>query len=396
MSITLNEILTLVGNLDDTAGFDAPRERFRRFLTEHVTDVTVAQPLIEACERSVGEQHHRALQDLVVLLGRFLGFETTFGRYEALAGAVKFDGQWRSRGRLDVVLELRTDQTAATNLESLTRSVSAVAATTQTEMDGRIGLCVVARHYAGRARLEQSVDAEKSRADLRVVSVQSLLSLAAAVGEARLAHDDIVRLLRSASDLDFVIGLLGRPASDERPQEQAEDSAVVALSVHAESACWVATITGNEMATPEQLLSSVIAKRRVLGICHAGTLRAEGAAGDWVCFYLFGKGIVGHAQLAEVVEDAGSVVRNAEDFSRVYRLAHVDLYAEPIAEALRASRPFLVPPEDVPLSGPCLSPISRQDFIAMTDRHQTTPSSDAAVTARNGDAAIERRLRSHA
>lgn len=32
MSVSLNEILDLVGQLDDTAGEDTPRERFRRFL----------------------------------------------------------------------------------------------------------------------------------------------------------------------------------------------------------------------------------------------------------------------------------------------------------------------------------------------------------------------------
>jgi hypothetical protein len=121
------------------------------------------------------------------------------------------------------------------------------------------------------------------------------------------------------------------------------------------------------------LLASVIAHRRVLGICHAGPLQSEGSPGDWVCFFLPGKGIVGHAQLASVIDNSGSVVRNAAQFSCVYRLSHVELYEEPIVQALRAGRPFAVPPGDVRLAGPCLAPIARQDFIALTTYREAVP-----------------------
>lgn len=47
MSVTLSQILTLVGPLDDSQAFDAPRERFRRFLTDNVTDVAALRALVE-------------------------------------------------------------------------------------------------------------------------------------------------------------------------------------------------------------------------------------------------------------------------------------------------------------------------------------------------------------
>src|SRR5207237_7017535 len=97
MSITLDELVLLVGRLDDSPGFDTPRERFRRFLLERVTDVHFAGALADECQRSPGDQPRRALQDAVVLLGRFLGFEPTFGTYRPLAGALRCDGQWRAR-----------------------------------------------------------------------------------------------------------------------------------------------------------------------------------------------------------------------------------------------------------------------------------------------------------
>src|SRR5262245_49907497 len=125
MNITLADLLPLVGRLDAAPGFDSPRERYRRVLLEHVTDIQTARVLIEECQRSVGEQRHRALQDLIVLLGRFMGFEITFGAYERSATLPKIDGQWRSRGLLDVVLELTTDQTPQASPDDLARALLA-------------------------------------------------------------------------------------------------------------------------------------------------------------------------------------------------------------------------------------------------------------------------------
>ena len=132
-----------------------------------------------------------------------------------------------------------------------------------------------------------------------------------------------------------------------------------------------------ESAGPDRLLRSVIAHRRVLAICHADRFHAEGSPGDWVCFFVPGKGMVGHAQLMSVIEDSASVVRQASRFSRVYRLAEVMLYEQPVVQALRAERPFAVPPVDVPLAGACLAPIARQDFLALTT-HREGPAVQAS------------------
>jgi hypothetical protein len=355
MTVTLDELLSLVGRLDDSPGFDSPRERFRRFLLEQVTDVSTARALLDDCQRSVGEQRHRALQDLIVIVGRLLQFEIVFGRYDRAQIA-----QWKSPGQLEIVLELRTDQTGAASLESLERAVAAA----REDRERRIVLCVMARHYAGRERLHQSAQAQP--VNVRVVSVRSLLSLANHIAAKRLTHTDVVALLRSGLALDFVIELLDRPVSNDRPGPSLIDLERGRAPEPQQPAFWVATITSNEVAEAAQLLSSVIAHRRVLAICDAGRFRSQGSPGDWVCFFLHDRGIVGHAQLGSIVDDSEHVVRNADQFSRIYRLAHVTLYQEPIVRALRGERPFTVPPADVPLAGPCLTPIARQDFLALT------------------------------
>ena len=92
MSITLNQILALVGKLDDSPGTDTPRERFRHFLKENVNEVGQVRDYIEECLRTSGDQYNRALQDLVNYLGRLLEFEVTFGRYQGVQGQIGFDG----------------------------------------------------------------------------------------------------------------------------------------------------------------------------------------------------------------------------------------------------------------------------------------------------------------
>ena len=377
MSITLDELLLLVGRLDDAPGFDTPRERFRRFLIERVTDVPTATALIDDCQRSVGEQRHRALQDLIVMVGRLLGFEVTFGTYEASADALEVDGQWRSPGLLDVVLEIRTEQTSSATLDGLAR---ATAAAPGAGLEPRIGLCVVARQYAARARLSRALDVSRLP-DIRVVTVASLLALAAQAAADRLVHAEVVKLLHSGVALDFVIDLLDRPAASSQSVELAAEQGPPAPAAPREPAYWIATITGNEVAAPEQLLASVIAERRVLAICPWGKLRGEGSPGDWVGFFVPGKGLVGHAQLESIVDDSTKVVRHARRFSCVYRLERVTLYERPILQALRADRPFAVPPADVPLIGPCLAPIARQDFLALMTFRGGAESFERSATA---------------
>jgi hypothetical protein len=363
MSISLAELLPLVGCLDDAPGFDTPRERFRRFLLERVTGLPDARALIDECQRSVGEQRHRALQDLVVLLGRLLGFGIMFGTYGP-TGDLDVDGSWKSPGLLTLVLELRTEQTSSATLDELARAVAAAAAN-RVGNETVLGLCVVARQYAARGKLTQLIATETQFADLRVLSVRSLLTLAANASAGRIAHAEIVELLRSGFARDLVIDLLDRPVADRAHSSNVAPEPPAAVERH-EPAFWMATIAGDEMAEPEQLLASVIAHRRVLAVSRTRGSHGQGSAGDWVGFFLADKGIVGHAQLASVVEDGASVIRHAERFSRVYRLAHVTLYAQPIVEAMRSGRPFAVPPPGSPLAGSYLAPIAREDFLALT------------------------------
>jgi hypothetical protein len=366
MSLSLAELLPLVGRLDDAPGFDSSRERFRRFLLERATHLPTIHTLVEECQRSVGEQHHRVLQDLIVVLGRVLRFGVTFGTYERSSDDLNAHGRWRSAGLLDVVLQIETDHTAAT-LEPLARAVAANRAAGE---QSTIGLCVVARQSAARGKLATLI-AQGEFPDIRVVSARSLLSLAAHASADRVSHAEVVELLRTSAALDFMIDLMTRPGGGDRSSEVGAEERSRAPVPDPQPACWVAIISGDAMVTPERWLASVIAARQVLAVCAGDQTRAHGSPGDWVCFFLANKGIVGHAQLAYEVEDGARVVRHGEKFGRVYRLAHLTLYDQPVVQALRAGRPFAVPSAAAPFAGSSLAPIARQDFMALTTSSAT-------------------------
>jgi len=124
MSVTLKQILDLVGKLDDSPGDDTPRERFRRFLKENVKEVGQVRDYVEECIRTSGNQHNRALQDLVNYIGHLLGFEVTFGRYQGVPGQIGFDGHWKSPTGFHIVVEVKTTEVYAIKTSTLINYVN--------------------------------------------------------------------------------------------------------------------------------------------------------------------------------------------------------------------------------------------------------------------------------
>jgi hypothetical protein len=210
MNLTLQEILTLVGRLDDAPGFDTPRERFRLYVAERVTDGSRITALLGECQDALGDQHVRARQDLIVMLGRFLGFDVTFGGCQAETGSVRLEGQWRSRRQARIVVEVRSEQTRDSDVEDLSRIVATLAAGLPPDVEERcVGLCVTTPFYVARRRLE-SLLADREPRNVRCISVDSLSWLAAMASAGRLAHADVLRLLTTGTDCDSMIDVLRR------------------------------------------------------------------------------------------------------------------------------------------------------------------------------------------
>src|SRR5580704_15623394 len=212
MGVTLDQILMLTGRLDDASGFDSARERFRRFLLDHVREPAMARVLIDECRHAPGDTHRRALQDLVVLLGRFMGFHARFGsglRSQVAGGC----GEWQSPA-LHVIVDVHEDPPNGADLAALSHAVTAVPGppTEPTEPHPPVvGLCVMTSLVVGRPLLEPTV---ASSGTVTVVSLSALLSVTALASTGRATHDDVVRLLTSSTPVGFTMELLERCVDD--------------------------------------------------------------------------------------------------------------------------------------------------------------------------------------
>jgi len=434
MSVTLNQILMLVGTLDDSPGFDAPRERYRRFLTEHVAEISTLSALVDDAQRLVGEQPHRALQDAIVVLGRFLGFETTFGTYQHLAGAIHYEGQWRSRHRLHVLLEILSEQTERIDPDDTSRALAALAANTLDDAP-RIGMAVVTPLFAARGHVDAAEAPDlAAKANRRIVSTRSLLWLAAAVSAGRMKHEEVVALLLSGQSIDMVVELLRRFSGQtdapnaavgngsakaspyegslyEAPSDEggrrhtdapepivearlpADTSVVADAGSSSAPAFWAVSVDRSQAAGFEQLVQSAVARRRVLGVAEDRTFPAAARPGDAVCFFLPGKGVLGHADIAAPAEIGLQLIRESDRFDRLYRVKDVVLYEMPIVPDLETQQMLAAHHQRSGLPGPLLVPLAEHKFALLTTR----PAREAAgARTAAWPAVIDRASRSRA
>jgi len=334
-NVTIDEILALAGRLDDDPGFDAPRERFRRFLQGHLRHPKTARAWIEQCQHSPGDQHQRALQDLVVMLGRFLGFETTFGPYTVLSGAMKLEGQWRSRSRLQVIVEVGTGHGGGPGLETLLRSVTALASAFSgssgaSSLARPAGLLILSSSHISQHRIDEMIAAAPSTYPIGVVTLKALLTLAEMVADGDVLHDDVVKLIESRIPADFVVTLLERrrPGTDSAAATL-DESEIPASRV--EPGFWIAPVGPDHATRPEEFLELVVGKRRIFGLTAGRSTDGTAEPGDSICFYLPEKGIVGHARVI-APDGEGASLRAAHRFRQLLHLDEIKLYLEaPVA-----------------------------------------------------------------
>ena len=380
MSVTVDDLLNLAGRLDDEPGFDSPRERFRRFLVAHVTTPALARMLIEQCQHAPSEQHHRALQDLVVLTGRFLGFDTTFGTYGPLAGAVRYDGQWQSRTRLNIVVEVRWDHLIAPGVESLLRSVSAVAATSMGRGLRTAGLCVVVQPHSGRNRIDEAIAAAHAGVPLSTIALHSLLLLADTISAGGALHDDIVRMIDGSMPIDFVVGMIEKAQGKTTglPAEPPTGANVGGASMD-KPRYWITSVGPDHATRPEEFLELVVGRRQIYGIVGSPASPHLVKSGDALCFYINGRGVVGHARVGSLVENA-NVIRDAHRFRQLIHVEDVTLHT---------SDPYTLDAESQLLmqnagnsAGRVTQPlvaISRETFRALTNPQQVAKDAQPSV-----------------
>ena len=333
MDFTLEQLLAVVGRLDDGPGFDTPRERFRRFLVERMLALESARPILIQCREHSGEQSHRALQDAVVLFGHFLGFETNFGRYQHDPGAMPAHGTWLARHRLRASVIVCTDQTIDLDLDIVSREVAESDAGMQ-----RVAVLVVSPLYAGKDRLEQAIGSGRYP-NLRLLSLTGLVRFAAMVADGYITHQDVLQVFAPPVSLDARIDFLERVVAAARSEAiDDEISAMVQEPPREDRRYWVNVMSVDPFAPAERLVRSLIGTRQILGINPAPGLEDRVRPGDVICVFVAGRGIVAHAQIAGILTDGSRAIRDSKRFTHVLRLTSVIVYDTPVVPAPELTR----------------------------------------------------------
>lgn len=336
MGVTLEQLLTLAGHLDDGPGFDAPRERFRRFLGEYVNDVVTSRALIEEAQNTPGEQHQRALQDLVVNLGRVLQFEVVFGTPNTTTGVAPYQGLWLS-ARSVVVLDVRSSRSAASVVEGLIRAVT-TAKETVPSGTSVVGVTALVPLALSRKKVDDAIAAASTDVRLHAMPVGSLLLLADLVTGEHVTHADVVRLLAGDAPLDFLVGLIDRAVRKAMPEpavssaSPTNDAPVVSMPATAAAVVsrdpkiWLVSVAPEHATPADDFLETVVARRQMFGISLTGAPEGHVRIGDTLCFYLDFKGVVGRARVDGLLE-GGEGLREARRFRQVLHLDRVEMHA---------------------------------------------------------------------
>lgn len=335
-NITLKQLLSLVGKLNDREGEDTSRERFHTFLKDNVSDVSQIRDFIEECLRETGDQYNKALQDLINHLGTLLGFEVEFGRYKGVQGRIGYDGIWASKTGCVFVIEVKT--TAAYAIDSSTIIGYIESLISSGRIKGRekaIGLYVVGRPEQKGSQLENEIIATRRIDRVRIISVGSLLLLADIYSEYDVSHDDLVEIIKpSGPSIDPIIELLGKVVSQTEVEQvdkrvKVETSEPTEDVFSGETNYWITSVKGDEVSAAKETVQRLVKEAKIYAFGDKTPGRKSLKPGDWICFYESTNGIIAHAQIESKPErKPHPAVKRADDFPWTFKLKAAKLYLD--------------------------------------------------------------------
>jgi hypothetical protein len=336
--------LSLVGKLDDSPGDDTPRERFRNYLRDNVNEVGQIRDYIEESLRNPGAQFNRAFQDLINYLGHFMEFEVDFGRYQGVQGQIGHDGLWESISGFSLVIEVKTTEVYAIKTSTLMNYIDElISEKIITDRDHAMGLYVVGRSDPEIRQLENAILAEKRMDHLRVISAESLLSLAELMNDYDVGHKDILAILKpSGPVIDPVIDLMARLSAQPKDNGlKIEESQVVRLPAAVpcpssidekekiEAAYWMTPVKADEVQTAEEVIESLVGKKGIYAFGERTPGRKHIKPGDGICFYATGNGVIARARVASSPEKKlNPAVRDPDRYPWVFKLEDTKIYLE--------------------------------------------------------------------
>ena len=302
MVVELKQLLKLVGTLEDSEDPNSSSARFRGYLEDSVSEVADLRGYVDTCLTEKGDQYNYALQDLINHIGRLLGFEVDFGRYRGVRGQIGYDGLWQSPSGWYLVVEARTTDVYAVKTATLLGYINDLVS------EGRIkdpslalGLYVYGRLDPGASQLENAIRAEGRTDELRVISVGSLLNLLQLAQQYSLSHQTILSLLlpsgvRIDQVVDLIFNLLSRAPEVPGPAEIPIKPEKVPEEV--EINYYMLPAADSDDGTPVVQNLHRWLDKGLWGLRERTAYRGKMTAGDRLCFYAAGIGIVVEATAA--------------------------------------------------------------------------------------------------
>jgi hypothetical protein len=355
---SLDQVLDLAGKLDDAEGHDTPRERFRQFLSKNVLEVGQVRDYVEECLRNSGDQYSRALQDLVNYVGHFLGFEVTYGRYQGVTNQVGFDGLWTSPTGFHIVVEVKTTNVYAIKIDALVGYIDKLISSEKkiANWDVAMGLYVVGRPDTEIRQLDNAIVAEKRTHQLRIITVDALLSLAELMQQYGLQHESMLKVLRpSGPTIDWVVNLMTRMVGEHTaeptqpgviepdillPDKSTTGQQPTAVKVRRKPTVvtkpstdgpvyWLSPVKDDEQDTAQDVVHKLVGQSGIYAFGDKTPGRKRLKKGDWICFHASGRGIVGHAQvISSPAKGTNAKVHHPEKYQWIFRLSQAKLYLD--------------------------------------------------------------------
>jgi len=210
--------------------------------------------------------------------------------------------------------------------------------------DNALGLYVVGRPTPDVRQIENAVIAERRTHQLRVISIESLLSLAELKSKYDLSHQDVLAiLLPSGPKIDPVVELIAElvakpqdlppPVPSTQPDTAFDEPKGQPGSEPGNTGFWLTPVKSLENETAEECIEKEVGQEHFYAFGQRTTGRKHMKAGDCICFYATTKGVVADATIASAPEKKprpdGST---SEDYPWVCSLTDSRLYLnEPVA-----------------------------------------------------------------
>ena len=186
-------------------------------------------------------------------------------------------------------------------------------------------------------QLENAILAEKRTDRLRIVSADSLLSLAEMTNVYDINYEDILPVIRPSSPtVDPIVDLMERlVASKGEPEPPIQPPPPVPLTELPKegNAFWLTPVRSDDVETAEDVIANLVGKEHIYAFGERTPGRKRLNIGDWICFYATGKGIIAHAKVASKPEyKLHPKVRHPEKYPWVFKVENVSLYLDsPVA-----------------------------------------------------------------